>query len=65
MRVADDDGYLFPMLIMYPTSVPAESVTFGPFDLDMAANAQPLSERAPVVIISVYSRVCRLTWRRK
>lgn len=52
VRVADDDGYLFPMLIMYPTSVPAESVTFGPFDLDMAANAQPLSERVPVVIIS-------------
>ena len=52
VRVADDDGYLFPMVIMYPTSVPAEPVSFGPFNLNMAANALPLAEAAPVVIIS-------------
>lgn len=52
VRVADDDGRLFPMVIMYPTSVPAERLTFGPFNLDMAANAAPRAGSAPVVIIS-------------
>jgi len=52
VRVADDDGYLFPMLIMYPSAAPAEPVAFGPFNLEMAANAAPQMDGAPIVLIS-------------
>jgi predicted dienelactone hydrolase len=52
VRVADDDGYQFPMLVMYPSDTPAEPVGFGPFNLDMAANALPRSGCHPVVLIS-------------
>ena len=52
VRVAGDDGYLFPMLIMYPSDTPAEPVAFGPFNLDMAANAQPRPGSYPIVLIS-------------
>ncbi len=52
VRVADDDGYQFPMLVMYPSDTPAGPVAFGPFNLNMAANAQPRSGSYPVVLIS-------------
>ncbi len=52
LRVADDDGYEFPLLVMYPTNTPAEPIALGPFNLDMAANALPRSGSYPVVLIS-------------
>ena len=52
VRVADDNGYLFPMLIMYPTSTAATPISLGPFNLDMAANAPPRREAYPMVVIS-------------
>jgi predicted dienelactone hydrolase len=52
VRVADDDGYLFPMLVMYPTSTAAAPIALGPFNLDMAANAPPRLDTYPIVVIS-------------
>ena len=52
LRVADDDGYQFPLLVMYPTDTPAEPIAFGPFNLDMAANAAPRPGCYPIVVIS-------------
>ena len=52
VRVTDDDGYQFPMLVMYPSDTPAEPVAFGPFNLDMAANAPPRAGSHPIVLIS-------------
>lgn len=52
LRVADDDGYQFPMLVMYPSDIPAEPCAFGPFNLDMAANAAPCAGAHPIVLIS-------------
>jgi predicted dienelactone hydrolase len=52
LRVSDDDGYQFPLLVMYPTDTPAEPIAFGPFNLDMAANAPPRAGTYPIVLIS-------------
>ncbi len=52
LRVTDDEGFHFPLLIMYPTDTPAEPVAFGPFNLDMAANAAPRAGSHPIVVIS-------------
>jgi len=62
-RVADDDGTLYPLLVTYPSPVPPEPVSLGPYMLEIAANAKIEPGRHPMVLISHGSGGSHLVYR--
>lgn len=63
LRVADDEGILFPLLVMYPSPTPSGTISLGPFNLTMAANAPIAEGRHPLVAISHGSGGTHLGYR--
>lgn len=53
----------FPVLLMYPTDVPAETVAMGPYSIEAAPNAPIHGGALPLVVISHGGRSTPLAYR--
>lgn len=46
------DGVAFPMMVFYPSEAPGKTERFGPYTLEVAADAPPRKGEHPLVLIS-------------
>ena len=46
------DGVTFPMMVLYPTDVPAATERLGPYVLELSRDAAPRSGMYPLVLVS-------------
>lgn len=53
----------FSLALVYPTDIPAETVGFGPFEMDLSVNAAIAEGKFPVSIISHGSGGSNLEYR--
>src|SRR5579883_3038555 len=53
IRVQDQAKEIsFPVLVMYPTQVPSNAVSFGPYSLNFSPDAPVEGRALPIVVLS-------------